>query len=239
MCVHGFSNLRRPPVFMMIVMPCIYDDHHLYCQGISHEEAMKASREQVLETKRAILAAAAQLFRQRGFESVTVADVMKSVGLTHGGFYGYFKSKDDLIAQALAHMLGHDAAPPANLAVYAERYLSPGHRANAADGCSVAALASEALRQTSGARSAMTAWLKRQIDRLSRVSPGADEAQKRRNAIGTWASVVGAVIMARMSDTSALSDELLSETRAWLAIRDSRSPKLQARTKGRRARGAG
>ncbi len=200
---------------------------------------MKVSREQVLENRKAILEAAARLFRERGFEAVTVADVMKSVGLTHGGFYGYFKSKDDLIAQALAHMLGHDAAPPANLAVYAERYLSPGHRANAADGCSVAALASEALRQTSGARSAMTAWLRRQIDRLSRVSPGADEAQKRRNAIGTWASVVGAVIMARMSDTSALSDELLSETRAWLAIRDSRSPKPQARTKGRRARGAG
>ena len=200
---------------------------------------MKASREQVLENKKVILEAAAQLFRQRGFESVTVADVMKSVGLTHGGFYGYFKSKDDLVAQALVHMLGHDAAPPTNLAVYAERYLSPSRRASAADGCSVAALASEALRQTSGARSAMTAWLKRQIDRLSRISPGADEAQKRRNAIGTWASVVGAVIMARMSDTSELSDEVLSETRAWLSVQDSGSPERRARTKGRSARGTG
>ena len=200
---------------------------------------MKASREQVLENKRAILEAAGRLFRERGFEAVTVADVMKSVGLTHGGFYGYFKSKDDLIAQALAQLLGHDAAQPADLAVYAERYLSPGHRGNVADGCSVAALASETLRQTSDARAAMTAWLKRQIDRLSRISPGADEAQKRRNAIGTWASVVGAVIMARMSDTSALSDEVLSETRAWLAVQDSRWPKPQARTKRRRARGTG
>lgn len=200
---------------------------------------MKASREQVLDNKRAILEAAAQLFRQRGFESVTVADVMKSVGRTHGGFYGYFKSKDDLIAQALAHMLGHDAAPPADLAVYAEWYLSPGRRANVADGCSVAALASETLRQASGARSAMTAWLKRHIDRLSRISPGADEAQKRRNAIGTWASMVGAMMMARMSNTSALSDEVLSETRAWLAAQDSSWPKPQARTKGRSARGTG
>jgi TetR/AcrR family transcriptional regulator, transcriptional repressor for nem operon len=224
---------------MMIVMSCIYDVHHLYCQVISHEEAMKASREQVLENKRAILEAAARLFRQRGFESVTVADVMKSVGLTHGGFYGYFTSKEDLIAQALTHMLGHDAAPPTNLAVYAERYLSPDHRANVADGCSVAALASETLRQTSSARSAMTAWLKRQIDSLSRIAPGADEAQKRRNAIGTWASMVGAMIMARMSDTSALSDEVLSETRAWLAVQDSRSPRPQARTKRRSARGTG
>jgi TetR/AcrR family transcriptional repressor of nem operon len=186
---------------------------------------MKASREQALENKRAILEAAARLFRQRGFESVTVADVMKSVGLTHGGFYGYFKSKNDLIAQALAQVLGHDAAPPTDLAVYAEWYLSPGHRGNAADGCSVAALASETVRQAAGARAAMTAGLKRQIDRLSRISPGADEAQRRRNAIGTWASMVGAMILARMSDTSELSDEVLSETRAWLAAVHTRQPK--------------
>jgi TetR/AcrR family transcriptional repressor of nem operon len=200
---------------------------------------MKASREQVLENKRAILEAAARLFRQRGFESVTVADVMKSVGLTHGGFYGYFKSKDDLIAQALAQLLGHDAAPPTDLAVYAEWYLSPGHRGNVADGCSVAALASETFRQTSGARAAMTAGLKHQIDRLSRISPGADEAQKRRNAISTWASMVGAMILARMSDDSELSDEVLSETRAWLAALHTRWPKPRAQTKGRSARRTG
>ncbi len=77
---------------------------------------MKVSREQVLENKKAILKAAGRLFRERGFEAVTVADVMKSAGLTHGGFYGYFKSKDDLIAQALAEVLGPAAAPPADLA---------------------------------------------------------------------------------------------------------------------------
>jgi TetR/AcrR family transcriptional repressor of nem operon len=224
---------------MMIVMSCIYDDHHLYCQAVSHEETMKASREQVLENKKTILKAAAQLFRQRGFESVTVADVMKSVGLTHGGFYGYFKSKDDLIAQALAQVPGHDAPPPTNLTVYAERYLSPDHRGDAADCCSLAALASETVRQTSVARAAMTAGLKRQIDRLSRISPGADETQKRRNAIGTWASMVGAMILARMSDTSALSDEVLSETRAWLTAVHRRGQSPRGANKGRSARGTG
>ena len=102
---------------------------------------MRVSREQVLENKRTILEAAGRLFRERGFESVTVADVMKSAGLTHGGFYGYFKSKDDLIAQALAEVLGRAAAPPADLADYAARYLSRGHRDNVAGGCPVAALA--------------------------------------------------------------------------------------------------
>jgi TetR/AcrR family transcriptional regulator, transcriptional repressor for nem operon len=200
---------------------------------------MKASREQVMENKRAILEAAGRIFRERGFEAVTVADVMKSVGLTHGGFYGYFKSKDDLIAQTLAQLAGHDAVPPTDLAIYAAWYLSPGHQGNAADGCSVAALASETVHQSAAARAAMTAGLERQIEHLSRISPGADKAQKRRNAIGTWASMVGAMILARMSDTSELSDEVLSETRAWLAALHTGWPKPRTRTKERSMRSTG
>ncbi|HET6158332.1 MAG TPA: helix-turn-helix domain-containing protein [Dongiaceae bacterium] len=198
---------------------------------------MKVSREQVLENKKTILEAAGRLFRERGFESVTVADVMKSAGLTHGGFYGYFKSKDDLIAQALAEVLGRAGTPPADLTAYAARYLSPSHRNNVAGGCPVAALASETIRQPGGARAEMTAGLKHQIERLSRIAPGADQARKRRAAIGSWAAMVGAMILARMSDDSELSDEVLSETRAWLAAHDQRRPK--ARTKGRNARRTG
>ena len=63
---------------------------------------MKVSREQVAENRRTILKAASRLFRERGYESVTVAEIMKAAGLTHGGFYGYFASKDELIAGALA-----------------------------------------------------------------------------------------------------------------------------------------
>jgi TetR/AcrR family transcriptional repressor of nem operon len=196
---------------------------------------MKVSREQVLENKRTILEAAGRLFRERGFEAVTVADVMKSAGLTHGGFYGYFKSKDDLVAQALAEVLGRAAAPPADLAVYAERYLSPAHRSNVAGGCPVAALASETTRQPGGARAEMTAGLKAQIERLSRIAPG-DPARKRRAAIGSWAAMVGAMILARMSDDAELSDEVLSETRAWLAVQDHEKPR--ARTTRKRVRRA-
>jgi TetR/AcrR family transcriptional repressor of nem operon len=194
---------------------------------------MKVSREQVLENKRTILEAAGRLFRERGFDSVTVADVMKSAGLTHGGFYGYFKSKDDLIAQALAEVLGRAVAPPPDLADYAKRYLSPDHRSNVAGGCPVAALASETTRQPGGARAEMTAGLKAQIERLSRIAPGYP-AHKRRAAIGSWAAMVGAMILARMSDDAELSDEVLSETRAWLAAQDQGKP--QARTARKSAR---
>jgi TetR/AcrR family transcriptional regulator, transcriptional repressor for nem operon len=66
---------------------------------------MRVSNEQVMENRRTILDAAGRLFRERGFEAVTVAEIMKAAGLTHGGFYGYFESKDELIVEALAEAL--------------------------------------------------------------------------------------------------------------------------------------
>ena len=181
---------------------------------------MRVSRQQVQENKRAILQSAGRLFRERGFDAVTVTDVMKSAGLTHGGFYGYFKSKEDLIAQTLAE-LQEDAEPySADLTTLSAQYLTPAHRDDFACGCPVAALASETIRQPEGARIEMTAGLKRQIERLSKVAPGTDEAGKRREAIGSWAAMVGALILARMATDTVLSEEILSETRAWLATQE-------------------
>jgi TetR/AcrR family transcriptional repressor of nem operon len=179
---------------------------------------MKVSRAQVAENRCIILEAAGRLFRERGFDAVTVAEVMKAAGLTHGGFYGYFRSKDDLIAQALAEALA-SSERPADLARYAAEYLSLEHCADAASGCSVSALASETGRQSPEARAAMTAGLRRQIERLTTVTPGADDAARRRAAIGAWSAMVGGVILARMSDDPALAREVLEGTRAWISER--------------------
>jgi TetR/AcrR family transcriptional regulator, transcriptional repressor for nem operon len=180
------------------------------------EDAMKVSREQMSENRRKILEAAGRLFRAHGFEAVTVAQVMGAAGLTHGGFYGHFKSKDDLIAQTLAHVLASGSAADADLARYATAYLEPSHRDDLAGGCAVAALGGETIRQGGAARTAMTEGLKRQIDRFTPTAPGADEAEQRRAAIGSWAAMVGAVVLARMSDDPALADEVLAQTRAWI-----------------------
>src|SRR6266481_5698775 len=176
---------------------------------------MKVSREQVAANRQTILEAAGRLFRAQGFERVTVADVMKAAGLTHGGFYGYFKSKDDLIAQTLAHVFAEGPAE-IDLARYAESYLSQRNCQNVADGCPTAALGSETTRQTSEARAAMTKGLRQHIERLSRSAKGKTAAEKRRAAIGSYAAMVGAVIMARFSDDPRLSDELLTQTRQWI-----------------------
>ncbi|MBK5568699.1 TetR/AcrR family transcriptional regulator [Ensifer sp. SSB1] len=184
---------------------------------------MRVSRQQVEENKRTILEAAGRLFRERGFESVTVTDVMKSAGLTHGGFYGYFKSKDDLIARTLAELQGGSEPPSVDLTTVADRYLSPEHRDDFGHGCPVAALASEVIRQPAEARAEMTAGLKRQFVRLGKVAPGPDEEHRRRAAIGTWSAMVGALILARMTDDAALSDEILAQTRTWLSGSDRSS----------------
>src|SRR5258706_9829311 len=130
---------------------------------MGEEVQMKVSREQVAENRRKILDAASRLFRARGFEAVTVAEVMKAAGLTHGGFYGHFKSKDDLIAQTLAHVLAAGAEGERNLASYAAQYLTPDHRDDLAGGCPTAALGAETIRQAPEARAAMTASMRRQI----------------------------------------------------------------------------
>lgn len=182
---------------------------------------MRVSREQVAENRRKILEAAGRLFRAKGFEAVTVAEVMRAAGLTHGGFYGHFGSKDDLIAQTLAHALlvGEErqgSRDEVDLARYAASYLSPRHRDNLAGGCPTAALGADAIRQSPDARAAMTEGLRRQIERLSEGAPGASAAERRRAAVASWAAMVGAVILARLSDDPRLSDEVLGQTRAWI-----------------------
>jgi len=183
---------------------------------------MKVSRQQVAENRCRILEAAGKLFRARGFESVTVAEVMKAAGLTHGGFYGYFTSKDDLIAQCLVHASG--AVPPkeVDLVQYAASYLSVDHCGDLAGGCLMAALGPETSRQGPEARAAMTAGLQRQIERLSKTAPGATAAKKRQAAIGNWSAMVGALILARISDDPKLAEEVLAQTKAWIASRGAK-----------------
>lgn len=180
---------------------------------------MKVSREQMSANRMRILDAASTLFRDRGFDAVTVSEVMKAAGLTHGAFYGHFASKDDLIAQTVTHALTPSDNVSGDLQAYVDAYLSPDHRDRAATGCPTAGLASALRHQSVEARAAMTTGLRSQIDRFAERMPGADDAEKRRAAIGNWAAMVGAVILARAVDDPVLSDEVLAQTRAWIDLR--------------------
>lgn len=177
---------------------------------------MRVSRDQMQANRLRILASASRLFREKGFEAVSVAEVMKAAGLTHGGFYGHFDSKDDLIAQAIAHIFTAQEGGQGDLGAYLNAYLSPEHRDSVGEGCPTAALVADIRRQTPAARLAMTEGFRSQIDRIAKAiaAPGADAS--RRQAVGAWAAMVGAVVLARAIDDPALSGEILDETRAWI-----------------------
>lgn len=180
---------------------------------------MKVSKEQVADNRQRILEAAARLFRERGFEGVTVAQIMAAASLTHGAFYGHFSSKEDLITQSFAHVLFPEVEQPdagKSMADYAAGYLSAQHRDEPGNGCLFSTLGTEAVRTSGGVRGTMTQALKRQIETFSQSAPGDTTQERRRAAIAGWSAMVGALMLARIADDPALSDEILTETKASL-----------------------
>lgn len=189
---------------------------------------MKVSQEQKAQNRSRILTEAGRLFREKGFDAVSVAEVMKAAGMTHGGFYGHFQSKDDLVAQTIAHAVGSQSATE-DISAWIDTYLSTPHRDHPDLGCPMAALAGYMRQQASEARASMAQVLAAQIATLTDMMPGSDPLMRRRAAIGSWSAMVGALILARSIDSPALSDELLSETRAWIDETKTPNPPVQKR----------
>jgi TetR/AcrR family transcriptional repressor of nem operon len=182
---------------------------------------MRVSREKFAESRERILDVAARLFREKGFDGIGLADIMKAAGLTHGGFYRHFDSKDDLEAQAIGVALASTAADLSRLfegatarplSTLIDEYLSQQHREDLGKGCSFAALATDVARQSERVRSAFTAGLGPILEILSTVVPGRSKAERRRKAIVTLAEMIGALILARAVADPALSDEILAAT---------------------------
>lgn len=180
---------------------------------------MKVTREQAAENRDRILTVAAKLFREKGFDGIGVADLMKAAGLTHGGFYGHFKSKDDLIAQACHRAVDELLAAGESrraesqqdpIALFLENYLSVEHRNNAGAGCLMAALGSEAPRQSKVVREAFTQSAKRLWGALTQLlSSKLPPEQAKQKAIVTLATLIGAQVIARAVDDEEMSEDVL------------------------------
>lgn len=184
---------------------------------------MKVSREQAAENRERIIEVASRLFRERGLDGIGVADLMKGAGLTHGGFYGHFDSKEDLMALACARALERSLAkwkeqletePGDPLAAVTAPYLSAAHCNAPGQGCALAALGSEAARQGTPVRHALTAGMLPLIDLLTEIVPGESASARRQKAFAVFASMVGAVVLARDVDEPALADEILQSVSA-------------------------
>ncbi|MGF7055997.1 TetR/AcrR family transcriptional repressor of nem operon [Bosea sp. OAE752] len=203
---------------MIVIIDRKYDSHHQNVNAERRPSEMKVSQEQKAQNRSRILTEAGRLFREKGFDAVSVAEVMKAAGMTHGGFYGHFQSKDDLVAQTIAHAVGSQSVTD-DISGWIDTYLSTPHRDNPDLGCPMAALAGFMRQQAPEARASMAQVLASQINTLTGVMPGVDPAKRRRAAIGSWSAMVGALILSRSIDDPALSAELLSETQAWIGER--------------------
>ena len=174
---------------------------------------MRYPAEETTAKHERIVKEASRLFRERGFENVSVGEVMKAAGLTHGAFYAHFTSKEELQAAAVAYgqevSLGRTQRSNGKESKesYADRYLSPWHRDHPGDGCTMAALGSEVARSTPELKAAFEQGLE---DILS--ARGGD----RNEAIFQTAAMIGGVVLARAVQDPVLSDEILRSVRQKL-----------------------
>jgi len=206
------------------------------------------SREQAAENHRAIVAAATQLFRERGVEAVGLIELMKHAGFTQGGFYNHFESKAALVAEVLASAMAEGTAELATnarapvdesttaLRRYISHYLSQAHRDDIDHGCPVAGFAGDAPRLGAGAQSHYAGGLDDQITILAgliaesgSLAVTGERRTLREQAISLHCEMVGALVLSRSvaKATPALSNEILeSVQRHALASIDKRSTQL-------------
>jgi TetR/AcrR family transcriptional repressor of nem operon len=199
---------------------------------------MRRSRDEAAATRERIVRGAARLFRARGIDSVSVADVMAAQGLTVGGFYRHFDSKEQLIAEAIDVASTETAtrqaasvkglSPAAAAARLVGGYLSKGHVEQAASGCAVAALCSEAGHADPAVKRAFTRAVRELLDVASLGIPG-KSARAREQRLHAAAAMVGAVVLARGSDDPSLGAAILA------AVRRKVVPKKAVRRSRRRA----
>jgi TetR/AcrR family transcriptional repressor of nem operon len=176
------------------------------------------------ETHERIVRTAAQAIRKHGYDGVSVADIMKDAGLTHGGFYAHFDSREALVVEALeaavaqstAHLAGAMAAAPPGeaLGALADAYLDDAHARKPELGCCMAALGSETPRQPAEVRAVLTRHVEDMVARVARGLPADVHGREREaQAMALLSTLVGALLISRAVDDRALGAALRAAAR--------------------------
>ncbi|EKN3340375.1 TetR/AcrR family transcriptional regulator [Yersinia enterocolitica] len=184
---------------------------------------MKVSKEKVRENRMRIVETASELFRERGYDGVGVAELMSAAGLTHGGFYKHFGSKADLMAEAMSCGFTRSAESTAgvNREKFVEYYLSRQHRDDRGKGCVMSALGADTARQSESIKATFAAGIETQLAILANENGAGGET--RADLIDTIAHLVGALVLSRACpDDSSLADEILDVCRARILSQDAR-----------------
>ncbi|RZT38458.1 TetR/AcrR family transcriptional regulator [Cupriavidus agavae] len=189
----------------------------------------RVSKAEAEKNRAVIEQVSARLFREQGFHGVSVADLMGAAGLTHGGFYGHFESKDALAAIACARAFEESEARwrkrvadapdrAAALSALIDGYLSARNRNSAGTGCPVAALANDVAREADDkpVRAAFHDGVEQLLDILASIQPGDDAGAARAAALAQMATLAGALMLSRATMGTPLSNEILAAARASL-----------------------
>jgi len=199
---------------------------------------MRYSREHKLETHARIVKKASVRLREKGAHGIGVADLMKEAGLTHGGFYAHFDSRDALVIEAFAYAMDRSterwrklaaATPPEKrLAAIVDSYLTTVHRDDPGHGCAVPTLGAEIARESAKTRKAFAAKLAQMIEMLADQIPEVPRKTARKQAMAAVATMMGTLVLSRIAGSGEFSDEILGAGREAVLERAT-TPKRAAK----------
>jgi TetR/AcrR family transcriptional repressor of nem operon len=210
---------------------------------------MRYSREHKLETHARIVKKASVRLREKGAHGIGVADLMKDAGLTHGGFYAHFDSREALVIEAFADAMDRsterwrklaEATPPEKrLAAIVDSYLTAVHRDDPGHGCAVPTLGAEIARESPKTRKAFAAKLEQMIEMLADQIPELPRKAARKQAMAAIATMMGTLVLSRIAGTGEFSDEILGAGRDAVLGRASQpKPAAKKSAAGKAARSA-
>ena len=184
---------------------------------------MRYSREHKLETHARIVKKASVRIREKGAHGIGVADLMKEAGLTHGGFYAHFDSREALVIEAFAYAMDRsterwrkvaDETPPdKRLATIVENYLTPVHRDDPGHGCAIPTLGAEIARESAKTRKAFAAKLEAMVDMMADQILDVPRKVARKQAVAALATMMGTLVLSRIAGNGEFSDEILAAGR--------------------------
>jgi TetR/AcrR family transcriptional regulator, transcriptional repressor for nem operon len=184
---------------------------------------MRYSREHKQETHARIVKKASVRLREKGAHGIGVADLMKEAGLTHGGFYAHFDSREALVIEAFTYASGRSrehwrkvaeqTPEDKRLALIVDTYLNSAHRDDPGHGCAIASLGADIARESLKTRKAFSTELEHMIDLIADQIPGVPRKTARKQATATLATIVGALVMSRIAGNGEFSDEIMAAGR--------------------------
>jgi len=206
---------------------------------------MRYSKEHKQETHARIVKKASVRLREKGAHGIGVADLMKEAGLTHGGFYAHFDSREALVIEAFAYAMdranerwrkvAEQTPPEKRLASIVESYLTPLHRDDPGHGCAVPTLGAEIARESPKTRKAFAGKLEQMIDMMADQILDVPRKTARKQAMAALATMMGTLVLSRIAGNGEFSDEILGAGRDAVLGRAAPPKRVAKKTSPKKA----